>query len=307
MRTPHDRLAEPRRLSGWRLEALVLLAGGAVWSIYPDAHVASLLAAWAIAYVLLTAIGAQRFVVSNRVALVAAVLLAIAPLAYAARLFDRFVQNEGLDGLGHRLDARDALREVPAIHPHLVSLDRPQTFYVNAPGAERVALELGGASTEAVALGHGLFRLELDPRADRAGPMERSLSEPTTRGEVAVRIVVDGTAHARTLDVVRPLAHPRWLAASPDGRAAVAVSEETDELAILELDGPLHRVAVDDGPVGAAFVSSEDVLIASRYAREARLVRWRGAERRAIEIGYGAVGLAVSPARSDAAIVREGS
>ena len=64
---------------------------------------------------------------------------------------------------------------------------------------------------------------------------------------------------------VTPLPHPRWLAPSPSRRRAAAVSEETDELFVIDARGQTRRIEVDDGPTDARFVSEDEVVVAHRY------------------------------------------
>lgn len=153
---------------GWRLQLAVLLLAGVLWSVYPHASLGAMLIAYALAWVALNLLRAwaPRIVELELTRWQGAALivaLAVAPIARAAGLVDRFLENESLDAIDHRTAARMWLEDVPAIFPPLLSADRPQTFYVHAPDARGVTLTIAGERVEARPLGHGLFRVELDP------------------------------------------------------------------------------------------------------------------------------------------------
>src|SRR5207245_1724043 len=123
---------------------------------------------------------------------------------------------------------RDRLRleASPSIAPPLVVSDRPQTFFVHAAERANVSVRFGAraAALQANEIGQGLFRVEYDPKRDRP-PFPAD-------GPLQTTITVDAHRFERELLAATPLAHPRWLALSPSRTLVVAVSEETDELAV---------------------------------------------------------------------------
>jgi hypothetical protein len=71
------------------------------------------------------------------------------------------------------------------------------------------------------------------------------------------------------MQVVTPLAHPRWFCRSPGGSRAATLSEETDELIIVDASkSKPTRIPVGDGPIACAFVEETKVAIGHRHAAE---------------------------------------
>jgi hypothetical protein len=165
--------------------------------------------------------------------------------------------NEGLSGLWPGLRDRLRLESLPAIAPALVSGAEAQTLYVHASASdgEQVRVQLGPRAKPiaADALGAGLFRFDYDPR--KHGP----LSPPN--GALSATVWVGERATRRELRAVTPLAHPRWLVRSPDGRLAAAVSGETDELVIVSARGLERRVAVGDAPSDCVFLDDAQIAV----------------------------------------------
>ncbi len=271
--------------------ALALAAAGRVTSA--GGLVASYALAWlAVEISLRTRLGPRitSIVREQRLLLV---LAAIVPALVLFRGTAAIAESEGLRELSPRLADRLRLAPSVTIAPPLVVGDRPQVFFVRAREARDVRVEFESDPIVAVALGHGVFRVELDPRM--SGLAERS------SGTLEVNVEVDGAAHRERLPFVRPLAHPRVLDVSSDARALCAISEETDELRVGP-PGALVRHATSDGPVGCAF-AADTVLVASRYAD--RLEVWvEGRLSPGPETGRGATGLAAHD--GVAAVVRSG-
>jgi hypothetical protein len=191
---------------------------------------------------------------------VIAALVALPGLARLSERWPELLREERLVGIGLWIADRERLEALPSIAPPVVALDHPQTFYVHAPGAREVAVRFGeGArALAAIALGEGLFRVAFDPRGD--APARRA------SGELSALLVVDGERHARTLTAVAPLAHPRWFASAPAAGRAAIVSEETDQLFVLERGGLRHAIDVGDGPSDCAFYAGGSMIaVAHRY------------------------------------------
>jgi hypothetical protein len=188
-----------------------------------------------------------------------ALLLSTPALCWAYRVRSRIAERENLAGLSARLVDRWRLEDTPSIAPPLLSADRPQTFFVHAPGAARVRVQLGEKARvlAAEALGSGLFRLDYDPRRDAApDPAE---------GTLRARILTDDRSVEREMRVVTPLVRPRWFCVSPNATWAATPSEETDELIVF---GPGQRVsslAVGDGPVDCVFPDDATLIVSHGF------------------------------------------
>jgi hypothetical protein len=289
-------------------QGVVLLLALALFTLYPHPSLWALAAAYAIAWLVVNALKAARpsvlrLVLPRSQAIAIAACIVVPWSAQVARLSDRLIEDEDLDAVDHLTGARLRLEATPAIAPPLVAADRPQTFYVHAPGAREVAVRFGPSATpiRARGLGHGVFRLEYDPREH--GPPEAGEGDG-----VRATIVVDTEAHERAMLAVAPLAHPRWLAPSPDRSRAAAVSEETDELVILDRRGLVHRVPVDDGPTDARFLSERELVVAHRYARTLAFVDVEsGRITRRREVGPLVERVAIDGAQSRIALAHIGS
>lgn len=288
-------------------QVFVLVLALALFAAYPRASFLAPVAAYLVAWAIVSAIKAARpdllrISLTRVQAAALAALVAIPAAAHAYRLFDRTIEGERLEGVDHLAGSRLRLETTPSIAPPLVAADRPQTFYVHAPGAREVAVRLGrsGPRVAGVALGHGVFRLEYDPRAD-------GLPDPPD-GELRAAIVTDTSEHERAMLAVAPLPHPRWLAPSPDRALAAAVSEETDELVILNRRGLVHRVAVDDGPTGAVFAGEREIAVAHRYSGTLAFVdAEHGRVIRRVDVGPLVQRLAVDGARTRLALAHGGA
>ncbi|MBO6940863.1 MAG: hypothetical protein JJ863_38165 [Deltaproteobacteria bacterium] len=153
-------------------------------------------------------------------------------------------ENEGLLGVAEHLGDRWAMERTPAIAPGVVFTDRPQRFFVHAPGASAVSVEGAGfdAPLDAEALGHGLFRVDHHPRRDGA----------LTAAALTIRT---GEATARRpVERVVPTAHPRRLRTNPSRTLAAAVSEETDTLLVVDAEGFVASHDTADRPIDLAFI-----------------------------------------------------
>lgn len=206
-----------------------------------------------------------------------------APLADLARRAHALVEAEGLLAPIEHLADRLALEADPAIAPPIVPGDRPLTYFVRASG-ERVRVRFTGDHdpVEAESLGHGVFRVDYDPRVHGAPPPDVH--------EVQVAIDVDGAISLRTLAAETPLAHPRWARTSPDRTRACVPSEETDEVIVV---GAAHdaRITTLDGPTDCLVDDDGTQVISHRY--DDALLFLRGEERSRVSIGHrGAVSLA---------------
>jgi hypothetical protein len=188
------------------------------------------------------------------------VALALPGIMFGYRARAKLIDAEQWMGLATRLSDRVRLERTPAIAPPLVRTDRPQTFFIHAPGAKVVALWFGGRSQRrpAESLGDGLFRVDYDPR--------RHGVPAVGDGVFDAAISVDGEVHARAMIAATPLAHPRWFCSSPDGTHAAVPSEETDELLIVGENTPVERIAVGDGPSACAFLDDGTLAVTQRWS-----------------------------------------
>lgn len=277
----------------WLLALVVAAVGGA-------GGLAGLLAAYAVAWVVVNAMavrGVELPPLERRRRAAIAAAIAAAPIAMLWGRRDAIAETEALVGLGTHLEDRLRLEGEPALHPGLVRSDRPQLFFVRASGAEqvRVTLAPGIAPIDAEALGHGVFRVDYDPRAHGAA---------SARGEARAIVEVDGARTELAVEAISPLAHPRWLRASPDRRHACTTSEETDELFVIDREGLAAHVATADGPSDCAFLDAEHVAVAHRYAPVLQVVAIDGAPIATLEVPRAAHRLA-SDAAGTLAIAHE--
>lgn len=189
-------------------------------------------------------------------------LFALPGLRFAYNARERVVEDAGLVGIGERVRDRLRLARSPAIAPGLLSTAQPQTFFIRAGAAREVSVVLGPElRLSAQPVGAGLFRVDYDPRRDG---VPKQLD-----GELPIRIHTDDDEASRTLQVVTPLAHPRWFCRSPSGERAATLSEETDELIVVgaAVTKPA-RVVVGDGPVACAFVDEQHIAVSHRHVAE---------------------------------------
>ena len=205
------------------------------------------------------------------------VLFALPGLGFAYKARARILEDAGLVGITERVADRVRLARVPAIAPGLLSSAQPQSFFVQAPGAQRVTLELGLElqPLAAASLGHGLFRVDYDPRVHGRPQL--------LDGELPVQLRVDGTAHERSLRVVAPLVHPRWFCRSPNAARAATPSEETDELIVLG-GRSVQRLPTGDGPLDCAFLDDTHVVVSHRHADEVQVLSLEGGAVRTLRL-----------------------
>lgn len=239
-------------------QAWVLGLAAALWTLGGDADLASLVIAYLAALSVVWAVVAWRpRALDLRLSPTALVLLALAvagpAVSAALRRTPAIAENETLLGLGEHLGDRWAYERKPAIAPPVVFTDRPQRFYIHAPGARSVRLEGEGIARppQAEGLGHGLFRVDYDP---------------ATHGILAadaVGLAVDEDTHEREVERVVPTAHPRRLRANPSRTLAAAVSAETDELLVVDGSGFVGAHQTPDRPRDLAFLDDDTVAVAS--------------------------------------------
>ncbi|MFO0713015.1 MAG: hypothetical protein U0353_24385 [Sandaracinus sp.] len=225
---------------------------------------------------------------------------AIVPSLVLGARASTFAENEGLYELAPRLRDRARLARSVAIAPPLVVAGQRQSFFVRAEGAGTVRVAFEGPELEAQALGHGVFRVDLEPTAELAA---------RASGAITITISVDGADHAETVPFVRPLAHPRRPHVRADDGAFCVVSEETNEL-FLGTAGSLEAlevVRVPGAPVACA-IDGPRVWLALREEARLRSLSFEGdhAIEDGPEIGRGAIAMALSPRGGTLAIVRSG-
>ncbi len=244
----------------------------AIWLIRPIPAFWAPILAYALAWLLLDRLRLRLPALPNTRAAVLAVgalvLVAIAPVAELARARSAFADSEGLVGLDLQLEDRLRLEKRPAIAPSVIFDDHPQTLYLHAPGAQEVSLRLAPdlPNLEATNLGHGVFRVAFDPRTD---PLPQVAPQAGDSSVVQAIVTVDGREHRRPLSRVSPLAHPRWFASAPAHGLAATVSEETDELFLLDREGLVASLVVADGPTDVVFVDDGSrLVVAHRYTPE---------------------------------------
>ena len=252
-------------------QALIVILAVVLWALSPEpalwAAAAAYLLSWALVNALLVW---KRDALDFQVNRVVLVVLVAAMLALPARtLWARYgdlVEVETLTGVFSRSAERYHLERTPAVFPRIVFSDHPQLFYVHAPGAESASLRLGpdAEAVDGTALGHGLFRMRYDPRSHGEAS--------ATDGPMHASITVDGATTEREVRHVRPLPHPRWLRASPNRMLAATTSEESDEVIVVNREGLVRRVAVDDGPADCAFLDDHRIAVSHRFGPDVLVI-----------------------------------
>ncbi len=285
---------------------MVIALALSLWCLHPVPAAWALVAAYGLGWLGMNALVALRpelaeLSLSRPQAIALFALLLVPPVTVLVRHGSELLTEESLVGFGENVRDHLRLERTPAIAPPVVVTDEPQTFYVYAPDARQVEVRLGPTAKmrAAVELGAGLFRLDYDPQKD---------GEPQA-GEGATQAIlrVDGKSVERTLTVVRPRAHPRWLRPSPDRKLACTVSEETDALLVVSSDGDALRTHVGDGPTDCAFVTSGEVAVVHQFDDSLWLVDAKsGSVLQKSRVGDFAARLAVSPSGRRLAIALDG-
>jgi hypothetical protein len=238
----------------FRTQGLVVALALALYAAWAEPSTWALLSAYALSLVLASLFDLQRRValLDARLFLLLLAGLSLPGLGTLVRLYPSWLEQEGLAGLSGRLGDRMQLEQRPALFPRLVVSSHAQTFYVHERPGQDVRLALGTRVLSGEELGEGLYRVHYDPRTHGA-------LEP--RGTFNARLTVSGHTYEREMQAVQPLAHPRWLALSPDRLLVAALSEETDELFTVSARGLERRMPVGDGPVDALFLDDTRVLV----------------------------------------------
>ncbi|AKF03492.1 hypothetical protein [Sandaracinus amylolyticus] len=256
----------------------------------------SYVVAWVVVNAAL-ALGIALPALDRRRMVVTVALVVIAPTVAVASRMRALAEHEGLIGIEASVGDRLRLERSPAIHPDLVRSDHPQRYFVRAGGASRVRITIapGARAIDAVSLGHGVFRVDYDPRTHGA---------PSATGDVQARIEVDGAVHERAMEVIAPLAHPRWLRANADRTRACTTSEETDELVVIDARGLVLRRVLDDAPSDCAWLGAR-VVVVFRHASALALVDPSSDVVERVEIGLWGHRVAVSDDTSRIAVAHE--
>jgi hypothetical protein len=282
----------------------VLVVALAAWALFPRPTLAAFVACYGAALLLVSGAQALRiaFLPEKLTRLQGMLLFGVAtaaPLALAWRERDRIRDAEGLRGIDRLVEDRIRLEHKPSIFPAVVGADQPQRFYVHAPGTREIAMRFanGGAWVTGTSLGQGVFRVEYDPRRDGA---------PEQSGRITVS--ADGREVERKLVAAPATPHPRWLSSDPTAGIAAAVSEETDELVLVDREAGLRRIPVGDGPSDCAFVGFGRIAVAHRYTPELWIVEAATGKTLARPVlGHFQHRLAVSPDATALAVAMAGA
>jgi hypothetical protein len=198
---------------------------------------------------------------------------------------EHLIDPETWGGAAAHLEDRARLQHLPAIAPSVVFGDHPQTFYVALDAdadddavENNVRVRLGprGATLNAAALGHGLYRVLYDPRehgqvAEADGPVDAKIILGGATGA--------GETFTRTLHYVAPLAHPRTLCTSPNRTLAASPSLESDELFVVDSEGRVAAVDMGDGPSDCVFLDDGRIAVGHTFGPTLWIV---GADRRVL-------------------------
>ena len=251
-------------------QLLIIMVGLVLWAVYPLPRFAALLAAYLVA--LFGVNYALRYfrrrellpvkkslITTSCVAIVAAAV----PIATLVSMLPQISKDEFLTRVVTLNRDRLRLEATPSITPHLVFTDHPQRFFIHALDAKQVELKWSArhASLAAESLGHGLFRLDYNPRND---------TTDLVNGEkLNCQLFVDGVTYTRTLKTVSRQPHPRWFSSVPKQGIAATVSEETDELILVRRNGSHRRIPVGDGPTDCTFLDNGNkIAVSHRFSPE---------------------------------------
>lgn len=251
-------------------QPLVLLVALLIWSVAGTATWLAILACYLLALVLVnlavvwfpaslimnpTTVGQRRLFFF---------LVTVAAFTAAGRLIIGLNPSQAISTVRENVADRLALERLPSIAPALLVSYQPQRFTIYAPGCQNVSVRWTADAKElpAANLGHGVFLLDFDPRTE---PQLEKVQGPS----ITCTITADGISHQRTLNFVRPYAHPRQVDAAPAVGLAASCSEETDELIIIRRDGSFQRIAVGDGPTDCSFIEDgQRIVVAHRFTPE---------------------------------------
>ncbi|MFT6732117.1 MAG: hypothetical protein ACJAS9_000292 [Polaribacter sp.] len=208
----------------------------------------------------------------------------------------RFIKFESLKTIQTRSPDRLRLENLPSIAPAIVVAGRPQTFHIYAPNQSEIKWQFkGGDKLPTQYLGEGLFRLDYNPRHNGSSSANVSLS-------------MGGVIVERQLKHFAPLSHPRGLVSNPENGLAFTVSEETDELIIIDRNGGVKVFRVGDGPSDIAIVNNSVVAISHRFEPNLWLFDHRKNQIVGkIRVGVGQHHLAKHPTLSELAVTVKGS
>ena len=189
------------------------------------------------------------------------VVLSLPGLRFAYGARERIAEHAGLVGVSERLRDRLRLAQTPAIAPVLLSTAQPQSFFIHADSGTVTLALSDQIRLPGQPVGPGLFRVDYDPRRD--GVPEQ------LEGELPIQLMLESGVVSRSMRVVTPLAHPRWFCRSPSGQRAATLSEETDELIVIDMHATgLLRQEVGDGPADCVFLSEHEIAISHAHAPE---------------------------------------
>lgn len=255
-------MAEQRPRS-W-LQSGLLLAAGCVWGLFGLPTVSSLV--WAYLAVvgvagLLRGRGVGRGIVLPWDLALPLVVVLAGPLIWGLerRASDLWIHSQ-LEGLGTVYRDRGLGTGGVSVHPIVIRDDRPQVLWLRAEVEEGCTLRLGpsGAVISVLRVGPQLSRAVYDPR-------EHGSASGHVELELACRSDFEPTG--RSVRSVRTGPRPTQLVELPGG-GAIGLSEETDELLWLDVQGSLRRVPTADAPMKVAVLGDSVVAVVHRFAPE---------------------------------------
>ena len=273
----------------------VLALAGALWSWWPAPSFAALIVAYLAALLLLNssfvlfgpALTLDRL--PRRWAVAVALLASSAPACMLLRESPRLVWHEELVTLQENLPHRIALESSPAIFPAVLRSDQPQRFHVHAD-SETLHVDWDGLRNPlpCVSLGHGLFQFSYQPALHGA--------IDGVDGFVDIRLRLDRRTVTRRMRWIRPQPHPRWFSSNPEFGRAAAVSEETDQLAIVFRDGAHQVLDVGDGPTDCVWIGESRLVVCHRHGGRLTVIDLAGSRQTTVPALTGRwTRLAVSP------------
>ncbi len=223
------------------------LAWGTVlfWTgFFHDQLLWGVLWAWGVSFIILNIVNPRMHRSRRRESLIWALLAGLCFTTWSDIDFQKLLREENLDGISTRVLHKAALQDYPAIFPRVVVEGMPQDFYVYVPGSEELTLTIGSSTQETHHMGHGLFKVR------------SSGNYANVKGETAtVHLTTEHDTIQRELKFSKALPHPN-ITCKGQGSRAYVLSEDTDEIFVVQPDGILQTLKTGNGPSGCVVVNN---------------------------------------------------
>ncbi|MBX3170338.1 MAG: hypothetical protein KF760_23230 [Candidatus Eremiobacteraeota bacterium] len=197
-----------------------------------------------------------------------------------------------LEGWWERVQSR---RRAPVeVYPETLAPDHPQLVTVYAAHSTRLEVHWQGNQLDIPSepLGHGIFRLRLDPARARPDSRLEIDSDGDGRRQVAFRWLP-----------LQP--RPGQLSSLPELGLAATVQESGDQVLLLDRQGRMRPLACGDGPSCCQLLAGgARIVVGTRYSQDLELLDCRSGQVLArIVLGEPVEGMALSPDQQRLAVL----